>query len=163
MQRVIIVGPGASGKSTLARRLGELTGLPVVEIDTIFWTPDLVAKSPCEWSSMQSSFVAASEWIIDGDLGPFDVFEPRFKAADTVIFLDFSTWRCMWRAIRRSRERADFWLWLLTYRWKCRPLILDAIQAHAPGAAFYTLRDPQQVSRFLGDVAATEARRQSRV
>ena len=55
-------------------------------------------------------------WIMDGDLGPYDAVEVRLRAADTVIFLDFSLVRCAWRALRRSRERADFWLWLLQYR-----------------------------------------------
>ena len=36
--------------------------------------------------------------------------------ADTVLILDFSLTRCAWRALRRSRERADFWWWLLTWR-----------------------------------------------
>ena len=30
MKRVVIIGPGASGKSTLARLLGEITGLRVI-------------------------------------------------------------------------------------------------------------------------------------
>lgn len=43
MKRVIITGPGAAGKSTLAVRLGEITGLPVIELDKLFWRPDLAA------------------------------------------------------------------------------------------------------------------------
>ena len=43
MKRVVIFGRGASGKSTLAKRLGEITGLPVVELDEIFWQPGLLA------------------------------------------------------------------------------------------------------------------------
>jgi hypothetical protein len=51
---------------------------------------------------------------MDGDLGPYDLINVRLQAADTVVFLGFSPLRCAWRAIRRSRERADFWRWLLT-------------------------------------------------
>ena len=29
----MVVGPGAAGKSTLAARLGEIIGLPVIELD----------------------------------------------------------------------------------------------------------------------------------
>ena len=36
VKRVIVVGPGASGKSTLAVRLGQITGLPVTELDNVF-------------------------------------------------------------------------------------------------------------------------------
>ncbi len=39
MKRVVILGRGASGKSTLARLLGEITGLPVIELDKVFWQP----------------------------------------------------------------------------------------------------------------------------
>lgn len=36
MMRVVILGRGASGKSTLARTLGAITRLPVIELDKIF-------------------------------------------------------------------------------------------------------------------------------
>jgi adenylate kinase family enzyme len=41
VKRVVILGRGGSGKSTLAVHLGELTGLPVVELDQHFWQRDL--------------------------------------------------------------------------------------------------------------------------
>jgi dephospho-CoA kinase len=46
MKRVVIVGRGASGKSTLARRLGDITGLLVTEVDKIFWQPGLSLQAP---------------------------------------------------------------------------------------------------------------------
>ena len=39
MERVIIIGCGGAGKSTLARALGEKTGLPVIHLDQIWWGP----------------------------------------------------------------------------------------------------------------------------
>jgi hypothetical protein len=36
VKRVVILGRGGSDKSTLARRLGEITNLPVVELDKVF-------------------------------------------------------------------------------------------------------------------------------
>src|SRR5271154_2633068 len=117
MRRVIILGPGGSGKSTLAQQLNKITGLRLIEIDKIFWQPGLVAMPHDQWTAMQRQILAENnEWIMDGDLGPYDVVEVRLRAADAVIFLDFSLARCAWRAFRRARERADFWLWLLQYR-----------------------------------------------
>ena len=39
MNRVMIIGCGGAGKSTLARKLGEKTGLSVVHLDQIWWAP----------------------------------------------------------------------------------------------------------------------------
>lgn len=127
----MVVGPGAAGKSTLAARLGEITGLPVIELDKLFWRPGLTPTPPEEWAAIQRQLAAHESWIMDGDLGPYDVIDVRLQAADTIVFLDFSALRCAWRAIRRSRERTDFWKWLLIYRCRSRPLLQQAIAAHA--------------------------------
>lgn len=152
MKRVVIIGPGASGKSTLARQLGEITGLPVVELDKLFWQPGLVKTSRDQWVELQQRLVGADEWIMDGDLGPYDAIEVRLGAADTIIFLDFSLARCAWRALRRSSERLEFWLWLLRYRRRSRPFLLNAISEHAPNAAVHFLREPEAVTLFVADV-----------
>src|SRR5579872_5842061 len=94
MRRVVILGAGASGKSTLAIRLGAITGLPVIELDKLFWQPGLAARPRDEWIELQERLVEESRWILDGDLGPYDCVEVRLKAVDTVIFLDFSFIRC---------------------------------------------------------------------
>ena len=155
MKRVVIVGRGASGKSTLAKRLGEITGLPVVELDKIFWRPGLVATPREEWVAVQELLAAKEEWIIEGDLGQWDFVETRLRSADTVIFLDFSFMRCAWRALRRSRERVDFWWWVLAYRWKHRPVLLKAVAYYAPDATLHVLRDPKALKKLVDDVART--------
>src|SRR5437016_664465 len=149
MKRVVIIGPGASGKSTLARQLGEITGLRVIELDKLFWQPGLVETPRNQWVELQQKLVSESEWIMDGDLGPHDAVEVRLRAADTIIFLDFSLARCAWRAFRRSRERADFWRWLLAYRRQSRPLLMQAIANHAPNADLHVLCGPGKLSRSL--------------
>ena len=153
MRRVIIVGPGAAGKSTLAVRLAEITGIPVIELDTLFWRPGLAAMPRDQWAAIQRELAGHESWIMDGDLGPYDVLDVRLRAADTIVFLDFSPARCAWRAIRRSRERADFWWWLFTYRRRSRPRLLQAIATHAGHADIHVLPTPRAVSRFLARTA----------
>ncbi|HEY7307658.1 MAG TPA: hypothetical protein VH601_26275 [Bryobacteraceae bacterium] len=153
MRRVVILGPGASGKSTLAIHLSKITGLRVIELDKLFWRPGLVATPRNQWVNVQERLVEENEWIIDGDLGPYDAVEVRLRAADTIIFLDFSLVRCGWRAIRRSRERADFWLWLLRYRRQSRPFLMEAIANYAPHVALHVLRNPAALRRFLAELA----------
>jgi hypothetical protein len=157
VKRVIITGPGAAGKSALAVRLGESTRLPVIELDKLFWRPGLTATPRDQWAAVQRELAAHESWIMDGDLGPYDVLDVRLQAADTIVFLDFSSARCAWRAVRRSRERADFWWWLLTYRRRSRPLLLRAIAAHAGDAEIHVFRTPRAVSRFVARIASGTA------
>jgi adenylate kinase family enzyme len=151
---VVLLGRGASGKSTLARQLGAATGIPVVELDTLFWRPDLTPTAPAEWAAVQQEqLVRRPAWIADGDLGPYDVLDVRLAAADTVVLLDFSLARCAWRAVRRSRERSDFWRWVVGYRRRWRPLVLGRVGAVAPAADLHVLRGPRAVRRFLAGAA----------
>ena len=154
----MILGRGGAGKSTLAVQLSEITGLPVVELDRLFWSEDLSPLSLPAWIQVQERLSAAHWWIMDGDLGPRDAPAPRLRSADTVVVLDLSLRRCAWRAARRSRERADFWWWVITWRWCSRRKVLDAVSSHAPQADLHLLRSPAQVRRFLALAAATAGR-----
>jgi adenylate kinase family enzyme len=152
MNRVIILGRGASGKSTLARCLGEITRLPVIELDKVFWRVGLIPTPRDQWVAVQEKLIAKDNWIIEGDLGPYDVVEVRLGGADTIIFLDFSLVRCAWRAAGRSRERSDFWRWLIAYRRQSRPILIQAIANHAPTAKLWVLRNPGNLRRFVEEV-----------
>jgi hypothetical protein len=127
----------------------------MVELDKVFWGPGLVTPTRAEWVELQTRLVEKDAWILDGDLGPHDAVEVRLHAADTIVFLDFSLVRCAWRAVRRSRERADFWLWLMRYRRQSRPFLMEAIANHAPDANVYVVCNPEELSQFLADVVSS--------
>lgn len=91
----MVLGRGGAGKSTLAREMARATGLPLIDLDRHFWSPDLTPLSPSDWAALQRRLAAAPAWIMDGDLGRYDVLEPRLAAADTVVLLDFPLWRCL--------------------------------------------------------------------
>jgi adenylate kinase family enzyme len=149
VKRVVVFGRGGSGKSTLCRRLGALTGLPVIELDKVYWDESLNVLEPQEWHRRQTAVVQADEWIIDGDLGPYDVTEPRLARADTVVIMDTPLVRCMWRALRRGRQRIDFWLWVIRWGRSYRPRILADMQRHAPEAELVTLSSGKSVDDWL--------------
>jgi adenylate kinase family enzyme len=152
VKRVVVLGRGGAGKSTLAVQLGLLAGLPVVELDKYFWSIDLTPLPVDQWTAMQRRLISAERWILDGDLGPYDALQVRLNAADTVIVLDFALWRCAWRAARRSREKFGFWRWLISYRRRSLPAVMAAIAAHAHDAEIYLLRRPRDVRNFLARV-----------
>ena len=86
---------------------------------------------------------------MDGDLGPFDVLEPRLTRADTVAIVEPPLTVCLWRALRRGRRRFDFWLWVLSWRRTYRPRILEDIQRYAPGAETVMLSSERDIKSFL--------------
>ena len=153
---MVILGRGGAGKSVLARQLSELTGIPAIELDGLFWQPGPVPTAAEAWVARHRELVAGERWIIDGDLGPYDAgLASRLAAADTIIVLDFGFLRCAWRTMRRGREQAEYWRWVWSYRRHSLPRLRIAIAAHLPRVQVHVLRDPGMVRRFLADVRAS--------
>jgi len=151
MQRIIVLGRGGAGKSTAARRLGELVGIPVIELDKLFWRPGLPPLPKSTWAAMQQELAKQSRWIMDGDLGPYDVLSVRIAAADTVLLLDFPLWLCVWRALRRDKEKWDFWWWLVTWGWLERPKIRGMLATN-PSLNLHIFRSPKDLETFLANI-----------
>ncbi|HWS92108.1 MAG TPA: adenylate kinase [Mycobacterium sp.] len=150
MKRVAILGRGGAGKSALAQKLSCALDIPVIELDSIFWWSDRRPMPEPDWAESQREIIALDRWIIDGDLGPYDTgLELRLRAADTIVVLDFSLWRCVWHALRRSRETREFWTWVYRYRRDSLPTVTNAIATHAPHANVHILHNPRQAERFL--------------
>ena len=91
--KVIILGCSGSGKSTFARKLQEKTGLPLIHLDNIWWKADRTHISRDEFDRRLEEILAGEKWIIDGDYSR--TYEVRFRACDTVFFLDFDEKQCM--------------------------------------------------------------------
>ena len=157
MQRVVILGRGGAGKSTFARKLGEATGLPVIELDKYFWQPGLVPTPRERWAEILRELASGDRWILDGDLGRYDDLHARLQRADTVVILDFSVWLCVKRAVRRSRETFEFWWWLLSWRRRDLPKIQRAIAAQAAHADIRIFSRPEELERFCLCKRATQS------
>jgi len=95
MKKIAIIGSPGAGKSTFARRIGEITGIEVFYLDQLFWKPGWVKTPRPEWIELQQRIVKGESWIIDGNYGA--TMDIRIQAADTVIFLDFPRRVCLWR------------------------------------------------------------------
>ena len=103
MTRIVILGCAGSGKTTLARRLGEQTGAPVVCLDD-FWQPHWQQADVPAFRSLVEKAHAGDRWISDGNfaVATFDIRLPR---ATLVIWMERSRLSCAWRAIARVFQR----------------------------------------------------------
>lgn len=110
MKRVLVIGSCGAGKSTFARQLHEMTGLPLIPLDRHYWKPGWVESEKDVWHETVRELIGRDEWIIDGNYG--GTMEMRLKRADTVIWLDLPRHICLYRVLKRTysysgRRRPD--------------------------------------------------------
>jgi adenylate kinase family enzyme len=117
VDRIAVVGPVASGKTTLAARLGSILGLPVIDLDDHYWRQSPSATDE-EWVAKHSELISGERWTISGDYRA--VAEPRFQAAEAVVWLDLSRLKCLYRVTGRKvnghpAPLRDSWGWIWRY------------------------------------------------
>ena len=110
MQKAIVIGCPGGGKSTFARRLHTLSGLPLHHLDTIWHKPDRTTVSRTEFDAALGEILARDEWIIDGNYNR--TMERRMAACDTVFLLDYPVEVCLAGAAERVGQPHSDLPWL---------------------------------------------------
>jgi adenylate kinase family enzyme len=110
MERILVLGPCGAGKSTLATRLGETLGLPVIHLDKEYWRAGWVEPDPAEWSERTEELIARPRWVMDGNYG--SSLARRLERAELVVNLDYQRSvffpRMIWRSLSQwGRTRPD--------------------------------------------------------
>lgn len=100
VRRIMIVGQPGAGKSTLAARLGERTGLPVIHIDKIHWQAGWVERSKAEKTRLCHEAEQQDRWVFEG--GHSATWPSRLARADMLVWLDLPVWLRLWRVFRRA-------------------------------------------------------------
>jgi len=167
MKRIIIIGCGGAGKSTLARNLGEKTGLPVIHLDQIFWSPGNWQHLDKEtFDALLMAEMEKPQWILDGNYDR--TVEMRLEKCDTVIYLDFSRLTCLAGWMKRvitnwGKARADmapgcnewfdpeFAKWIWTFNDQKRAIYLNML-SHLEDKKVYILKNRREVRRFLSQI-----------
>ncbi len=108
MKKVAVFGNAGGGKSTLSRRLADITGLPLYVLDIIHFRDGIYRPdrkdggklSEQEYLSIHREILSQDEWIIDG-YGSLPTVWERMSAADTLIYIDLPITAHYWGVTKR--------------------------------------------------------------
>ena len=100
MKRVAVFGNAGGGKSTLARRLAELTQLPLYPLDLMQFKPGGDAVPHADYLKAHAEVLRREAWIIDGFGCVASAWE-RFAAADTLVHVDLPVAMHYWWVTKR--------------------------------------------------------------
>ncbi len=88
MKRILIIGISGTGKSYTARKIRDITGLPLTHLDSIFWKENWVEADEPQVQGLILNEINKDSWIIEGYIEPCS--EQRLKRADKIIYLDYN-------------------------------------------------------------------------
>jgi len=170
VERVLVLGSGGAGKTTLSKKLAAATGLPLIYLDTLYWRPGWVRPTEAEWDEIIDELLTRDRWIMDGNFSR--TVPRRAQIADTIVFLDIPRARCLIRALGRiaryhGRVRPDlpegcpegfdwaFMRWIWAYPKHYRPRIVAVFDGvRARGGTVVVLHDDAEIEAFLSDLTS---------
>jgi adenylate kinase family enzyme len=172
MKRIMLIGSGGAGKTTLAHRLSAATGIPTVHLDTLYWRPGWEPTPESEWLDIVRRETARDAWIMDGNYG--GSMPIRLAVADTVVFLDAARIRCAARVLKRAwnyrgRNRPDlpqgcpeqfsfeFLSWIWNYPGSRRPGILARLEVLPHATRVAVLRTQAEIDAWFDEVVGATA------
>lgn len=101
-ERILVIGSPGSGKSTFARALGELTGLPLLYLDRLFWNADrTTVENQVFDQRLEQAMSQNQRWIMDGNYSR--TLDRRLARCYRVFFLDYPVEVCL-EGVRARRE-----------------------------------------------------------
>ena len=159
MQKVIVIGCPGAGKSTFARKLRDITGLPLFYLDMIWHRSDGTHISPEEFDARLEELLLKEKWIIDGNyLRTLDV---RLEACDTVFFLDYPLDVCLEGARSRiGKKREDLpWVeeefdeefrqWIMDFPKDQLPQMYELVRQYSGTKAVHILHSREEAKKHL--------------
>ncbi|NBJ12491.1 P-loop NTPase family protein [Microvirga arsenatis] len=168
MQRILVIGSPGAGKSTLASRLAERLGLPLIHLDREYFGPGWATPTKPDWRDRVRALAARPAWVMDGNYAStFDIRVPR---ATAIVWLDLPRWRCLlgvlWRVAKNyGRVRPDlgpecverfdwsFMRWIWAYRYKMRPKTARMLERLRPDQRVYVLRSRSEIPALEAELS----------
>lgn len=167
MKRIVIIGSGGAGKSTLAKKLGEILQIEVLHLDKLYWQPNWEKPPKEEWQKIVAEILKKDSWIMDGNFG--GTMEMRLEACDTAIFLDFPRSVCLYRILKRwvkyrntnrpdmtegCNEKIDleFLGWIWSFQKTTKPKVEERLQRFENEKTIIRLKSPRETEDFLSNL-----------
>ena len=102
-KRIVVVGTTGSGKTTVARQLAQILGVPHVELDALHWEPNWTPAAPKVFRERAAAAVHEESWVLDGNYSAVrDIVWPR---AETLVWLDYPFVTTFVQLFRRTLQR----------------------------------------------------------
>lgn len=102
-RRVVVYGVSGSGKSTVARAIGEASGLPWHPVDDLTWEPGWVEVPTEVQRDRVAAICAEDSWVLDAVYGKWS--DIPFATVELVVGLDYPRWLSLTRLVRRTVVR----------------------------------------------------------
>lgn len=100
MKKVAVFGNAGGGKSTLSKRLAEMTGLPLVALDLLKYKPGGGEVPYEEYKAAHDELLHQDQWVVDG-YGSLDTVWERLEVADTLVYVDLPVFLHYWWVTKR--------------------------------------------------------------
>lgn len=112
MKKVVIIGCPGAGKSEFARRLRDVTQLPLYYLDLLWHKTDKTNFTRDEFDMKINDILKQDKWILDGNY--LRTMEIRIKECDAVFFLDYPLDVCLSGIECRIGKKREDMPWIET-------------------------------------------------
>jgi adenylate kinase family enzyme len=170
MKKVAVFGNAGGGKSTLSKRLSEITDLPLHILDKIKFQAGGAEVPEQDYKRAHQQILDSDRWIIDG-FGSMETVWLQFNEADSLVFVDLPLYVHFWWVTKRLLtgrfkppegwpERSPILKSSInSYRalWLCHkyltPRYREYIGQMRDTKSVYHIRSSEQISHFFESIA----------
>ena len=166
MKKVIVIGCPGAGKSTFARKLRDITRLPLYYLDMLWHRQDKSTAPKEIFDAEIEGLLQKNNWIIDGNY--LRTLEMRMRACDTVFLLDFPVEDCLLGAQSRiGKKREDLpWVenefdeefrqWIIDFPKDQLPEIYHLTDKYCDNKSIIIFKSREEVDMYLQEIVDTK-------